>query len=811
MNKKIIISLFIFTLFCINKIPVSNAYIKCSGISGYAYDATNGEIGIENVKVELVKYKYDDTKEDFIEDCVADTIYTAEDGFYAFNKIGYEEGFYKIRFIYGDSTNGMNEIINTATYINENGYKRQDTIDQADLLNIMKYNGQDYWTKKVSIESEEEASWEVDNTTGKKHYVYFVADCSGSMSPFLNEVKICINKMAEKFHEQDEENKMGAIRVLEPENCKLCVPLTSNIDELSAENLSAQGLDVGYGIDENLIYGVFLAANDFYENYQKEYYDEGIDFNEADFDVSIVVLTDGWPCLPYLGQIYKNIDMTAKYYNELINSSDINLYPIAIGNYGGIFNNNVPYWQATDVNAIEDVFKSIYTSISTGETVKSQNAESCFYDDALRREEINNEFMNSNYEKINIFTDVSKANILSEKTKMIANGSEFYYIVNSGSQELGEREIEDDSTSEETDDSDDESKDPDEVKEMIENIKYLFENYDKLIEKLLEMIADGSGYTGTPTTPMPTVPATPGTPTTPIEKIEIVENQNLKLYEREPFDLEINKYLTGVKVILSDGTELINLYTVQMRNVNKTDPFNQSIQILPDKILAILDTTILHGTTVMLEYTVKITNRSTNICQNGKFALLNYLPSNLFYQNTIVTATNAEVPFKVITKEELYESDFLGNIIYERAAFDGLEQSNFIIWETPNLYLGVNESIEIKYQCSGYTAAEQDEFKCLNTVEVLEYSTERVDVINSNDWGRRMCRRDGATNKLIYCTPGNFYKLNEVGNLVFKNEIDSATAITFSIIPPTGGIYIDDFKLKLMKLFEQLIKLLFKI
>ena len=314
---------------------------------------------------------------------------------------------------------------------------------------------------------------------------------------------------------------------------------------------------------------------------------------------------------------------------------------------------------------------------------------------------------------------------------------------------------------------------------------------------------------------------------------------NAALIKRDDFKLELEKKITGFRLTLSDGTVLYNkvsknanqtlernklykeAYSKQLQNKSnevkiKNDwKLEEVIEYIPETVTMIVDTDLLQGATIEIEYTLIVKNNSENNTFSDAISIVDYFDNGVIYRpNSKLLSekgTNADYGWKVLTTEYLYDEDkttgkqFVSKDVYENGdliclyanynkkgyeeAEDIPSDGNITDYTTKSKYMnpviGNNGERYVKVVLSRVLSAEiLDDFAYKNQAEIIQYS---------NNDSRRINFSDGNGDKLSYKYPtsGNFIPTAAYEHLISgidrnEKEIDTAIANPVQLIPPTG-------------------------
>lgn len=303
---------------------------------------------------------------------------------------------------------------------------------------------------------------------------------------------------------------------------------------------------------------------------------------------------------------------------------------------------------------------------------------------------------------------------------------------------------------------------------------------------------------------------------------------------RDEFKLVLEKKITGVRLTLNDGTVLYNmisenadqtlnknkefkeLYCKELqKKANLIDDINMKIKNLkidevanfPESVWLILDTDLLQGATLEVEYTMIIKNNSGNSTFSREISIVDYFDNGLMYDDNTKLMTeegkNSDYGWSVLTKDELDKNEYISKNTKEYGDNFGLyvnynektykqmenipENGDITNYETNSKYInpviGNNGERYIKVVLSKVLSGELDDFSYKNQAEILKYSNN-----NSRRINYTQVNKTGTTRK--YATAGNYVPTGVLDKFSsdFTNvgEIDTAVANPIKVIPPTG-------------------------
>lgn len=314
---------------------------------------------------------------------------------------------------------------------------------------------------------------------------------------------------------------------------------------------------------------------------------------------------------------------------------------------------------------------------------------------------------------------------------------------------------------------------------------------------------------------------------------------NAYLVKRDDFNLNLDKKVTGVRLTLNDGTVLYNmlsenaaetvaknkefkeLYCNQLKKskglIDEIDMIVHGLSIkevenIPDAVYLTVDTDILQGATLEVEYTLTIRNDSRSGVFSEGFSIVDYFDKSLLYrpENKLLTedGTNADYNWQILDQDYLHEdlkylSDDVVKLgsgykqclyidynkgVYEKA--EGIpEDGDITDFGTKSKYvnpvIGSSGERYVKVVLSRVLTPESvDDFCFRNQAEILKYK--------DNDSRRaNYVEIEGIdAGKYKYPISGNYIPTDVLGALddkiTNKNEVDTAVANKIGIIPPTG-------------------------
>lgn len=264
-----------------------------------------------------------------------------------------------------------------------------------------------------------------------------------------------------------------------------------------------------------------------------------------------------------------------------------------------------------------------------------------------------------------------------------------------------------------------------------------------------------------------------------------VHEINLALMERPLTKLEIESEIVSIKVILPDNTVLIDTAKGISKNVNGLDAvLNSENKELPP-ITIYMDEEIMHGSTLIVEYKVKLTNkgqidRLSNYLSNGSTGtvttsaslVLNYTSKNMLYRDE-----NTE---NTVTWDNVEINDVDDMIVDD--AKDAIENNNLNIYQTKGF--AVELYPEGSVEVLNGTGKSSAEFR-ITLSKLITSQNEDTDL--TFDSSLEIVRRANTAGRPSYTErPGNFVPNTSLE--VDENiELDSIKERKIIITKPWGG------------------------
>ena len=308
--------------------------------------------------------------------------------------------------------------------------------------------------------------------------------------------------------------------------------------------------------------------------------------------------------------------------------------------------------------------------------------------------------------------------------------------------------------------------------------------------------------------------------------------------KRDDFKLELEQRITGVRLTLSDGTILYEEISSNAKDVAKQNEeikkaycemlkkasvpnIKNALNIeevniyIPDSVTMVVDTDLLQGATLEVEYTFIIKNNSGNATFSNEISIVDYFDDGMVYRedSDLISENgkNSDYGWKVLTTDYLYEKDSItgkgkyvsedvnrnknlkclyvnytekGYRQAERISDDGNTEDFDIKSKYLNPVIGNNGQRYAKVVLCRVLGAEiLDSFIYRNQAEIIEYSNNNYRRIN-------LLSGDGTRVDTLYSISGNYVPTSFFEKLSdsFTNisEIDTSVSNPVSIIPPTG-------------------------
>ncbi len=681
---------------------MESSIAKSTGMAVADGEKNGNEKGIEKVYVELLDSNGN----------VVDHTYTNSNGDYNFSPAA---GTYRVRFNYGR-------------------FLEDGTTDVGTIKNVLKYNGQDYYSVSVGGSGTIENSYIREIMTSGKActQIMLAIDISSSMSDTLsngetrlqvqlNSAKQLVNSLLE-----DETDNIYIGIVAFANKGIVWQNLTKNKDRL-IEKLDS--LNATFSGATN-IYDALNCAETAFVN------------NTPDSNRLVFLLSDGVPLSDGSTEIFvedlenedivrqKLVSITSntKSKMESLISEGINLVTLITKTYDDEIDQfvsdmcnveNIQFFHSDDenvTNVIKSYVKDIILSGIKENTTEFSTYLSYFkgFDDENRRNEVNNNFSEITPEIAQLFKildyydgtepSISLAKDFSEKTYMTATTGE-YHIDNYPSVS-------------ETDDT-----------ITVNGVTYNKDEYSYSI----------SGYYG----------------------------QNLGISLRDTFTFDTDIKISAMRLSLSDGQNIFFDVDEQAAFVDKDIGVGETRTFRDVKDIPVyyFDTEITQGSTLEIEYTISVKNIS--LISSSDISLITYIPENLNFNIdshllTLPDYTNEMLGWDVIqynmpnssSNSQLCAKINLGNNAFIR-----------------NSCIGNNGERYIKVVYSRYLSSVTTDSNFSIGAEIYSYS---------NPLGRRM--QSSTSTSTIRGQEVKFASMFTAN----AAEIDYAQSSELIIIPPTG-------------------------
>ncbi len=213
---------------------------------------------------------------------------------------------------------------------------------------------------------------------------------------------------------------------------------------------------------------------------------------------------------------------------------------------------------------------------------------------------------------------------------------------------------------------------------------------------------------------------------------ENIKGANLRIKERPKNNVEINKKISNLSLVLSNGSTLIS-------NIN-----DQSVINLNKNLMITMDDEIIHGATLTVTYDIKVTNKSGSI--SNQYTIYDYVDPNFIF----VKANNEDQGWEVYSNG----SDKM---------LDTIKQNVSTIVKTSTRQLAPGDS-----ETKSITLSKMLDINC--NCEFSNY-VEIGRIYNSE--GRRIYKE----------IPANL----DLSAPIIQHEEDSIDSEFVSIVPPFGG------------------------
>lgn len=317
---------------------------------------------------------------------------------------------------------------------------------------------------------------------------------------------------------------------------------------------------------------------------------------------------------------------------------------------------------------------------------------------------------------------------------------------------------------------------------------------------------------------------------------------NAYLIKRDDFNLNLDKKVTGVRLTLNDGTVLYNMLSdnasetvaknkefkeVYCKNLQKASGLIdevgmtlgkldiKEVENIPDAVYLTVDTDLLQGATLEVEYTLIVKNNSGNGTFSEGFTLVDYFDKSLLYrpENRLLTENgkNSDYAWKVLDQNDLSSLKYISDAVvkygsgdkqclyldFNKTIYEKAENipadGNISDFEPKSKYvnpvIGNNGERYVKVVLSRVLSPETVEDFCFkNQAEILKYRDNNsrranfIDLIDLTPEGEAIVKYPISGN---YIPVGVSDDLPESLKLANK-EVDSAVANKIGIIPPTG-------------------------
>lgn len=711
------------------------------GITGNAYEDLGIKVsegqgedskGINKKAIKYIRVDLFNESDDIINGTPVDTTYTSGSGYYKFENVS--PGKYKVKFTYGliDSSKIDDDMYNNlaCTSSNINALKE-----------MIKYNGQDYLVSSVggsggiSYVAQTYAIDQIIKRSGAGCAQIFLAiDCSYSMRnskvTINGEEKTMLRAQIDAAKEMiqsllDGKKNIYIGIVAFSGNAYRAASLTDKVDSLyeALEKIDTKGW---YAPNTDVNLAVEKAYSSFSNN--------GENSNRY-----IMLLTDGIPTKYGMIQVYNGEDESDTYeklvkisestrdsIKDYVENKGVNIYGVCISND----------------NETEDEFVTNIFSETCSEFYLEKDIKSILYK------------INGNFKKYVI--ESIKANEIpyeeyGEDTYSLS-GKEY----EARRKELDEYYAELNYSNTEYFKAIDMNVNNSNWKEFKEKAKKISDNaYMIAVTETYTMTPKGQDYDIVKTDYYEEDDGSGN-----LEKVayEYTEHHVFIETKYEHQDLVLNNrgYFNIVPTITASGLRVTASNLQVLKNVKMED------KLIP--LMAELDPTLIYGSRVDLEYTLKVKNNSTIPCKS--LSMIVYLPKGFSYNNKTSYVTgninNPKYKIRGITTQELKSAGLVSG--------DFNKEDLLVLESTDGFGIVPGGETEMKFVISKLISTDIDDSTYSATTEVLKYG---------NNSGRRsqMQLLGTSADKYVGVYPGN---LN-------PDETDIATSTNEAkVIPPTG-------------------------
>ena len=292
---------------------------------------------------------------------------------------------------------------------------------------------------------------------------------------------------------------------------------------------------------------------------------------------------------------------------------------------------------------------------------------------------------------------------------------------------------------------------------------------------------------------------------------DVFSAQNLVLIERERVLNHLEKRISGVKLMLSDGTVLVNRVAENAENTrdnmqNREIANIRDVSNFPGKMLLQLDREIIHGATLQIEYTLVVKNESNEKVKTTSFSVIDYYDKSFNFNPEAGLLSedgkNSDYGWRIITGDELKEQGYLS----ENNPIESEKEYIFAEYNTNTqslvtMPIGSSGERYVKLVLSQTLTPEmmQQDYKTFNQAEIISYS---------NDLNRRSNYLEPIAHLNSYIEDAydgikskRFMEQSELINFINKNKatlefstLDSTKDLLYAIYKKLPNNYNDFIK-----------------
>ena len=265
-----------------------------------------------------------------------------------------------------------------------------------------------------------------------------------------------------------------------------------------------------------------------------------------------------------------------------------------------------------------------------------------------------------------------------------------------------------------------------------------------------------------------------------------INNINLGLELRPVTKIELKKYITGFKLVASNGQTLVNAYIDVNEYFNNADDISNKVEGLKDNVTILNNiwqyevvptdiNTIVDGANLEFEYTLAVRNTGDTDYLSAELANI-YNTSDV--ETYINTLTNRVAQIKGYIRNNTYKTQ-IGNSVGNSYYVGGNGEAK-VLTEVTSIRDYINNDLTFVFEYEGKVEIDEDAPK---THRILrdDYSMQEATIdtiLRTTESTGKMDNADDTRNIVMYTVTLGKNPISSTGNLSFENYIAEVMSYT---------------------------------